>query len=82
MIHRIVLICRPAILSLRERAASVDWAPTLITPMTELLLHGGGPTQICKGWWRKKGRGTEIHRKVKLVVERDARAIAQIRGKP
>src|SRR6266403_3878837 len=36
-ILRIVVICRKAILPLRERAASVDWAPTSFTPRTELL---------------------------------------------
>jgi hypothetical protein len=35
-------------LSLRERAASVYWAPTSFTPRTELLSHGGGPTHVRK----------------------------------
>ncbi len=33
---------------IRQRAASVLWVPTLLTPRTEPLGHGGGPTSDSK----------------------------------
>jgi hypothetical protein len=58
-IPRIVLIRRTAILQLRERAASVHWAPTSFTPRT-LLGRGGGPTldlNLLGNSWRTPHSG-------------------------
>ncbi len=45
---RIVPTRGSAIVLIRQRAASVLWVPTLLTPRTELLGHRGGPTPIRK----------------------------------
>jgi len=45
---RIVPTKGSAIVLIRQRAASVLWVPTLLTPRTEPLGHRGGPTPIRK----------------------------------
>ena len=69
MIFRIALICPPAILGLRERAASVYWAPTSFTPRIELPSHGGGPTHGHDS--------AAVQRPVRAAAKNDASAKAQ-----
>jgi len=54
---------------------------TSFTPRTELLRHGGGPTPVRKGHWEKRARSPEVRKTVNPAFERDAKAIAQIRGR-